>query len=116
MSFPQLGTALAGAAFGSLLMPKPQVPNITVPAPPTIVVPNKDDTASPMPMPANAPLSPTTMSDTAALRRARANRQIQAGGGPSELILSRSRSRQETSAPTNTSGGGLVTRTTLLGR
>lgn len=118
MGFTSLA-ALAGGAAAGLLMPKPQIPAMpALPAAPTVVIP--DQPITPPSSPANAPLSPTSMSDTAALRRARAARSITAGG-PSELILAARSTRQDQSTPAagSTSGagaGGLVTRTTLLGR
>lgn len=116
MSFG-VGEAVAGGALlSSLFMPKPQAPamNISVPRPPTVVVPDQPTTAPSSP--ANPPLAPNSMSDTAALRRARANRSINTG--PSQLILSRGRGSQDTAAPSpgGGSGGGLVTRTSILGR
>ena len=112
MSFPQLGAALVGGLASSLFMPKPNIPSNIPVAPPAIVVPEQPTNAPTSP--ANAPLAPTTMSDTAALRRARANKAIE--GGPSQLILSSRAQRQEQSTGASGTGGGLVTRTTLLGR
>lgn len=118
MGFTQGLAALGGGLAAGLLMPKPQIPAMpALPPAPTVIVPEQSTPINaPAPSPANAPLAPTSMSETAALRRARANRSI--SGGPSELVLSgtRNRSGDIASGGARGGGGGLVTRTSLLGR
>lgn len=105
--------AAVGAGAAALLMPKPKLPSFNLPAaaPPQVIIPEQ-----PAPIdttPSRAPLSPSNMSDTAAIRRSRANRQMD--GGVSQLILS-SGARDTSGRMASGGPGGLVTRTSLLGR
>jgi hypothetical protein len=86
---------------------------VNTPPPPKVELPAeyrqeqpKQTVVKPTPTP-NAPIS---SSDTAALQRARASRK---GNGPSSLVLSSVKSRRDQNGGT---AGGLITRTTLLGR
>lgn len=106
-----LGAAI-GAGASSLFGRQPSVPNVNIPPPPSVGLPAAYN--QPLPAATNpiaTPNAPITASDTAALQRARMNQK--GGGGPSSLVLTPSKNRDMSS--TNASGG-MVTRTTLLGR
>jgi hypothetical protein len=95
---------LAIGAGAGLLMSKasvPAVPSITIPPAPDVP---------------NAPLAPQSLSDTAAIQRARAQRAILTGA--SKTILTSPSSRDDTNLGViagSASKTGPVQRTTLLG-
>lgn len=103
-----IGQGLASAALGgavSSLLPKPKVPSI-----PNIQLP-------PAPTPDTPPNAPLTMSDTAAIQRARANRQINAG--PGQTVLTTPKQRRDDGYDVGGAGSSnnlTISRTTLLGK
>lgn len=107
---------LAGGVISSFLQPKPEMPS--VPSVPNITIKQLPPAVQKPELPDNPPLSPDSITATAAQQRARANRAIR--GGPSSLVLTspkiRSGGDSYVGSGTGSSSAGLVSRTSLLGR
>jgi len=84
-----------------------------IPPPPTVGLPAAYSAPAAQEIkPTPTPNAPINAADTAALQRARAGQK--GNGGPSSLVLSSIKSRNETTS--TGAPGALVSRTTLLGR